>query len=49
MIVRNKISYSAFMKKMTINELFFRTIHSTYLRLQEEGSIPFDVEKEKKY
>lgn len=46
---RAKISYSAFMKRLTVPELFFRTILTTYQLLQDQGIIKFDEEKEEKY
>ena len=37
--IRMKISFSAFEKNMTINELFYRTILSSYNNLMKEGKI----------
>ena len=40
MRVRCKISYHAFVKKMSINELIISQIYASYLELSESGSIP---------
>jgi hypothetical protein len=37
------------MKRLTVPELFFRTILTTYQLLQDQGIIKFDEEKEEKY
>jgi hypothetical protein len=38
--IRNKISYQAFMKKLTINELILQQVLSSHRRLLQEKSIP---------
>lgn len=48
MQIRAKISYSAFIKKMTVPELFYRTILQTYILLQKNGFVEHDEEKEEK-
>lgn len=40
MRVRCKISYHAFVKKVSINELIISQIYASYLELSESGSIP---------
>ena len=48
MQVRNKISYSAFARQMTIPEMFFRTVMASYQQLQAEGFLPFDLKREQR-
>ena len=48
-IIRNKISYMAFEKGMTIQELFFTTILKSYQKFQKEGIIHLDEQKELYY
>ena len=47
--VRNKISFIAFQKGYTIQELFLRTILKSYQKLQAERVIPSNAETEKRY
>ena len=48
-IIRNKISFSAFYKTMTIQELFFRTIMETLIISNKAGRCMFDADQEKGY
>lgn len=46
MKVRSKISYSAFVKRLTVPELIVRTIYNTYLKFLESGGIPQPSQEE---
>ena len=47
--IRAKISHSAFTKKMTVPELFYRTILNSYQMFQKAGIINYDLQKEIKF
>jgi hypothetical protein len=49
MMVRHKISYSAFQKGATIPELFFRTILSCLEQQHQEGLVVFNPRVEEKF
>ena len=46
MRVRSKISYSAYVKRMTVPELLIRTIQNTHKLLIDQGSIPKPSQEE---
>lgn len=46
MRVRSKISYSAFVQRMTITELIVKTIYDSYKTFVESGAIPRPSEEE---
>ena len=47
MRIRNKISYIAFKKKMTIPQLIINQILKTFTLFKEEGSIKINIYKNK--